>query len=146
MAVSVKTVCYMEVAIDGIVKRVGSVSPVSISAATGIAYDKDFSLGNNTTATIFDASAATCLADFDYLIVISSVDMYMELTTDQNNGVGDEILTVPLTANLPFLLGRDDSYANYTSNFGGGTLDVIDRIRARNISGGTGTLRIVALT
>jgi D-arabinose 5-phosphate isomerase GutQ len=33
--------------------------------------------------------------------------------------------------------------ANYTNNFGGGTADVIDQIRVRNESGGSGTVRIL---
>jgi hypothetical protein len=86
-------------------------------------------------------TAGTELADFDILLLASDYDLMVELTTDYGNDVGDEPHTFGLlgsgttgTWGPPLILTRDDSYANYTVNFGGGTLDVIDRVRVRNLS------------
>jgi hypothetical protein len=146
MALSVKYVSYFEVVSDATVIRGGSLSPVSITAGSDILFDVRQSLANNTTTVLFDDTESAHPADFDFLFIVSTQDIYLELTTDQNAGVGDELYTLPLAANVPFVLARDDSYANYTANFGGGTLDTIERIRARNISGSTAAIRTVLAT
>lgn len=144
MALSVKYVSYFEVAANGVVIRGGSLSPVSISAGSDLIHDQTVTLATATTTTLFNDTED--IADFDFLFIVSTQDVYLELTTDLDNSVGDELYTLPLTANVPFVLARDDSYANYTANFGGGTLDTIERIRCRNISGSTATIRTVAIS
>jgi hypothetical protein len=143
-SISVKLVSHFEVAVNNVVIRGGSVNPVSVTCAGGSVHDQTVDLATATTTTLFNTTED--LADFDFLFITSTQDIYLELTTDLDASVGDEVYTVPVTANVPFVLARDDSYANYTVNFGGGTLDVIQRIRARNVSGSTATIRIVAAT
>jgi len=148
MAVSVKVTCHFEVATSRGILRVGSTTPLSITC-DGTVHDQTVSITSNATpatslTTLFNDTED--IADFDFLYIISSQNIMLELTTDLNNGVGDEVYTLPLLANMPFILGRDDSYANYSAGFAGGTLDTIERIRASNTSGSTAEVRIVAIT
>lgn len=144
---------YVIATVNGRTYKFGSLAePIAtITAGSNLAHEVIRSVAQNITATLYDAT--TDIADFDYMLCASDQDVLLELTTDQNNGVGDEPYTVPLsgsgTANeygLPFDLGRDDSYANYTVNFGGGTLDVIDRVRVRNLGSTTANVVCLAFT
>lgn len=60
-----------------------------------------------------------------------------EFTTDVGDEVGDESFTIATRKGHTLILTRDGSYAGYTSNFAGGELDKIERIRVRNLSAGT---------
>lgn len=114
----------------------GRLKAINLPAIDGREFQREYSVGTSTTQEVFNVT--NDLGSFDYLEVVSSISgVYLELTTDQNNGVGDESYTVELVAGLPFLLFGDGSYANYTVNFGGGTLDTIERVRVRNVSGST---------
>lgn len=150
MSVSVKVTCYFEVATATGILRVGKTTPVSITA-DGTVLDRIVSIASDATpatslTSLFDDTVTGAPADFDFLYVISTQDIMLELTTDINGTVGDELYTVPLLANVPFILARDDSYAGYTAGFAAGTLDTIERIRASNISGSTAEVRVVAIT
>lgn len=107
--------------------------------------DRSFSIAQNTTKTLWDATTSPC-ADFDFLWIESDVEVIVELITDQNAGVGKEVYTVTLLPGCPLVLGTDQSYANYTTNFAGGTLDVIDKILCRNLEEDTATVRIFVAT
>lgn len=59
----------------------------------------------------------------------------LELGTDITASLGTaEYYTVPIRAGIPFLIHSSQSYANYTNNFGGGTLSTIQQIRAKNLN------------
>ena len=60
--------------------------------------------------------------------------------------MGDELYTLELSAGVPLVLGDDVSYANYTVNFGAGTLDVIQRVRVRNLGATTANVTLLAGT
>ena len=114
----------------------GHLKPISLASVEGRKFEREYSVGTTTTQEVFNVT--NDLGSFDYLEVVSDISgVYVELTTDQNAGVGDEFYTVELVANLPLILFGDGSYANYTANFGGGTLDLIERVRVRNVSGAT---------
>ena len=82
------------------------------------------------------AGAAALPATFAFLLLVSDEDVVVELTT--NEGDADEkIYTVTLAANIPFMLGSDASYYDYTTDAFAGTLDVIDQIRCKNLSSDT---------
>ncbi len=70
-------------------------------------------------------------------------DVYLELVTDDNASIGTEAYTVLLKKGLAFLLGSDNSYANYTRNFAGGTIDVIDQVNVKNTGSATATVEVV---
>lgn len=106
--------------------------PVEIEVA-GTVLDLRGELAAEATKSLWAASDASP-ADFDYLWFEADQDCQLEITVDTNNGVGDEILCIKVFANQPFQLIQDSAYANYTANFAAGTLDVIDRIRVKNLS------------
>ncbi len=65
----------------------------------------------------------------------------VELITDQGADVGTVVSTVQVAGTgttgsygAGFSLASDTSYANYTTNFAAGTLDVIDKILVKNLS------------
>ena len=114
----------------------GRLKPISLASVDGRTFEREYSVGMTTTQEVFNVT--NDLGSFDYLEVVSDISgVYVELTTDQNASVGDEFYTVKLVAKLPLILFGDGSYANYTVNFGGGTLDTIERVRVRNVSGAT---------
>jgi hypothetical protein len=81
---------------------------------------------------------------FTTLIIATSDTFDLEFVTDVGVDVGDEAGTVRVSPGLPLMLGGDDSYANVTGvdALGTGTLDVIDKIRAKNVSSATATIRV----
>lgn len=95
--------------------------------------DETFVVATETTVTLWDATVSAC-GDFVFLWIDTDASVVLELITDQNNGVGKRSATVTLVPGVPFELGSDASYANYTTAFAGGTLDVIDKILVRNNS------------
>jgi hypothetical protein len=120
------------------------VDPANLySGYSGLVERKVYSLAASTTVAVYDPAASPA-SSFTFLWIRSDRDDVMvELTTDTNNGVGDERYTVKLRKNLALVLGSDDSYANYTANFAGGTLDVIDYVRIRNIGSETASIEVV---
>lgn len=112
----------------------------------GRASDETFSVAASTTVTLYDATV-DAVSDFDFLWIESDEDVVLELITDQNNGVGKQSYTITVVGGgPPEILGSNVSYANYTTNFGGGTLDVIDKILCRNLGTDTATVRRVVVT
>jgi hypothetical protein len=124
--------------------------PIKVTVA-GQQFHQTHSIAGSTTVTLFDATQD--LADFDFLLIRADGELIVELVTDQNAGVGTEQYTVTVNGGnntgefgVPFVLANDQSYANYTINFGGGTLDVIDLIRARNLGTSAVKCEIFAVT
>lgn len=138
MAYTLSLYSFMSVKLDGRPIEAGSLQiPATLQIES--VHDQVVSVGTSTTVDIFDV--ADDLADFDFLWVQTDFDLMLELVTDSNASIGRMPYTVGLkgsgVANQygpPFLLARDDSYANYTITFGGGTLDLIERITVRNLS------------
>lgn len=124
--------------------HVGGVSPRI--TCDGRVSDEDFSVASSTTVTLYDATVDAVSA-FDFLWIESDEDVMLELITDQNNGVGKEVYTIEVIGGgPPQIFSSNASYANYTTNFAGGTLDVIDKILCRNLGDDTATVRRVAVT
>ena len=116
----------------------------TITLGTGLTFYKMVSVAQNTTKTIFDATSD--LADFDFLLVVSDQDLYVEETADQNASFGTMNMAKKILAGIPYVLGTNIAYANYTVNFGGGTIDVIDRLRVRNLGATTANVTVLAAT
>ena len=117
--------------------------PVLVSLDDENRIDRLVDVAASTTEVLF--ATANDLDSFSFLYIEADGDVMLEFSTDINNGVGDENYTMKLAADgPPLMLGSDVSYANYTTNFGGGTLDVIERIRARNLGTATVRVRIIA--
>ena len=114
----------------------------TITLGTGLTFYKMVSIAQSTTGTLYDAT--TDLSTFQFLLVVSDQDVYLELTADQNASYGTELITTKILAGIPFVLGTNAAYANYTVNFGGGTVDVIDRVRVRNLGATTANVTVLA--
>lgn len=130
---TVKLTTYYEVTVDSIVYRLGSLtSPVSVTVGTGESDIRRDVVAQNTTKTLVDVTAGP-LTDFDFLAIKSDQDVILEMVTDDDGSTGERAYTVKLLAGNLFVLTSDVSYANYTVNFGGGTLDKITTVRVRNL-------------
>jgi hypothetical protein len=124
-------------------------APVVMSGIDGLAYEANFSISNNGTATLF--TAGSDLSDFDALIVLSnkgtvSAPVYLELVIDNGAEVGRVAATMGLLANFPAVFFNKSAYANYTVNFGGGTADTMEVFRVQNKSGETAKVSVWAFT
>lgn len=92
-------------------------------------------LAAETTWDAWEAGAEEPISDFDFLFIESDLSGVMvELTADKGGEIGTRVFTIGLIANIPLMLPSNLSYANYSADFGAGTLDLIDRIRVRNKS------------
>ena len=95
--------------------------------------DRTFVVDTETTKVLWDATSSPVDA-LEFMWIDTDQEVVVELQTDANNGVGRELYTVTVIPGIPLALGSGQSYANYTVSFGGGTLDVIDKIQVRNLS------------
>lgn len=124
-------------------------TPLSLTV-DGVVHEQQFSLATASNLSILDATSspsAQDVPDFDYLrIDETSQDLFLELQTDADNSIGLELYTVKLRAGAWFELFYDDSYAAYVVNFGGGSVDDIEKLLIRNTSGSTATGHILAIT
>jgi hypothetical protein len=130
--------------INGQPHKAGSLSePIDIEI-DGYIDDDTVSLATSTTLTVWDSAEA--LTDFDFFWLKADQDLYVELTCDRGAEVGTEELAFVIEANTPFRLIYDDALALYTTNFAALTADVIDRVRVRNVSGTTASIRRAIIT
>lgn len=134
MASTIKFEWKYEVTIDGVTHTDSNgASPISITAGDDV-HSQVFDVGITTTVKLLDVLTEDISA-FTFLVIVSTkANVVIELVTDDGAEVGEMLATFVLAANVPFILATDDSYANYTVNFAGGTLDVIETIRVRNLS------------
>lgn len=137
---------------DGSVHVVGdTTSPGAITGAEGDVTDVRHDLGTGTSKIIWDAGEASggetpTASTFLFGYVVSDLDdVELEIAVDIGADVATALHTVQLKKNVPYLLPSKVAYAgDYTANWGAGTLDNIERIRARNPSTSTAaTVRVV---
>lgn len=136
-----------ELDVDGETVKGGSRSTPATITVTGKRKEWYCSLATSTTATVWDGTdTSEPISNFDFVYIESDQNVWFEFTVDKGNEVGDEVFALEVQANVPKMLTSDDAYANYTANFAGGTEDVIDRIRVRNISGTTASVLVRMIT
>jgi hypothetical protein len=105
-------------------------------------------VGASTTKIIWDPTTWTDynITDFDYLALISNTELYVELTVNEGEST-EEMSTFQLSKDLPFMLGSDDAYYNHSaSDAFAGTLDVIDKIRVKEVNGNNATVHMILFT
>lgn len=117
--------------------------PIDITV-DGLIEHKVIQLANNTTVVLWDS--AESIATFDYFYIKSDQDIRIEWTCDRGAEVGTVVFADLIESNTPWDRFYDDALASYTANFATGTVDVIDRIRVRNISGSTANIEYVLIT
>lgn len=143
MAVDALLTCFGELAVGGKVYKWGTPSQPTRHSVTGDnVRDSVVAVANAATALLWTA-LVDIPSSFNLLVLESDQDVVVEFVTDDGNDVGEEAYTVTLKAGWPLTLGADGSYANYTVNFGGGTLDVIETIRCENNSGSDANVHIL---
>ena len=129
----------LEIDIDGITYSLGSRDvPQTITFGSDLHVLKTLNVAASGTTEVFDVDDD--LADFDVLAIACDRNLVLELVTDDDGNVGQEDFTIGLLGTGTdndfgplFVLTRDDSYANYTVAFAGGTLDVIERLTVKNL-------------
>lgn len=140
MAKTIQLTQYLSGLLDSGRVEIGSLStPADVSLASGLRYDKEFTVGIETTKKLFDASVE--FATFELIAVQCDLDLMLEMVTDDGNEVGERAFTIGLRGSgvagkfgMLFFLPKQISYANYTVNFAAGTLDLIEVLRVRNLS------------
>jgi hypothetical protein len=128
------SVAYGELAVAGKVYRWGSQQPVRHTVTAANVADKVVSVALDATELLWSALVDEP-SSFALLVIETDAVVMLELVTDDGADIGEEIITVELNPGFPLMLGDDVSYAGYTVNFGGGTLDKIETIRAKKLSG-----------
>ena len=126
------------VEINGVVYNFGSSSEdYSITGVTK-PFMQTFAVGTSSTVKVFDS---TLQFEFKFLWLQADYDLHVEFVTDDDASIGEVAATKFLAGTgkdgvlgRPMVIPDDTSYANYTVNFGGGTIDKIDTIRVRNLS------------
>tara|TARA_R100000700_G_C3170023_1_gene144689 strand:- start:1734 stop:2225 length:492 start_codon:yes stop_codon:yes gene_type:complete len=134
----------------------------TITAATGEVFDRTYDVAQNTIKEILNDDL---IADFDFLFISADADSeIMMLCTDGGNLSGGNIengFCLKLTANVPFILSRDD--ARNMGNMDGGfsesnynaeletwetnwVADDIDRIEFYCTGSGGAKVRVFAVT
>lgn len=86
------------------------------------------------TAVVWDPVNWTSfpVSAFKAIVLKSDADLDLEFTINEGD-TNEELVSVRLVANTPLILGADDAYYNHSaSDAFGGSLDVIDKIRANN--------------
>jgi len=102
-------------------------------AAANAYIDKRFVLGSGQTLNLWDPNNDNSggLSSFQALIIYADATVDLELTTNQGDA-NEELSSVRIGANIPFMLAGDESYFNHSAGDSfGGTLDVVDRIRVK---------------
>lgn len=124
--------------IDGVPIELGSLLIPTTRTITSL-HKQVVAVAVSTAVELFDV--ADDLSDFDFLWIQTDFDVMLELVTDAAAAIGRQSFTLGLKGSgiagkygAAFVLDRDDSYANYTISFGGGTLDTIDRLTVKNLS------------
>lgn len=111
-------------------------------------YSHILSISASETIVVWDPTswANFNISDFDTMCLISDGNLDIELTTNEGDS-NEELFTLRLVDGLPLFLGADDSYYNHSaSDAYGGTLDVIDKIRAKEPEGSSKKLHILLIT
>lgn len=136
---------YVRTSVDGIIdgERFGfgsNIEPVSIDIAGAELTNDAIIIAANTVVKVWDKDESG-VGDFDFMLLAADRTLYVELTVDIGGEVGTALFTLPLLGTgvdgkygLPLMLGADDAYASdYTASFAAGTLDLIERIRVKNL-------------
>jgi len=132
----------VDVVVDGQHKSLGSLlEPVAIDIAGNEVTDDSIVIPASTVVKIWDKDESA-VGDFDFSLLACDFDLMVELTIDSGGEVGTRLQTLSLKGSgvagkygLPLPLGADDAYASdYTASFAAGTLDLIERIRVKNLS------------
>ncbi len=120
----------------------------TITGLTAI-EERDYAINGSSTRTIWDPAnnATEVMTDFDFLFAWSDGDVFLENVADIGAENGTESGVIKVVKDLPYMLGADDSFANYTAGAGtAGTADVIDKLIVNEAAGSARKLKVIMAT
>ena len=120
----------------------GSADTVTLTSRTFTYTEKrEFQqIVNNGAEVLWDAAASGSLADFDLLVLSSDQPVQVEFLCV------DEYMSVPLEKNVALVLGSDDAYKTFTTDVFAGTLDVISKVRVKELNSVNATVTLSLYT
>ena len=110
--------------------------------------DVEYVIAASSTVIVWNPTNdnADSVTDFDVMILLADKDLRIELTTNEGDA-NEELSSLTLTAGVPMMFGSDNSYYNHSaSDVYAGTLDVIDKIRVKELAAVASNLRIILAT
>lgn len=122
---------------DGGSENDGSCDAPNILTGLTLSFKNRLTLATSAIGTLWNATNGP--SDFQYLRIKSDTGdtnglVMLELVTDSAAIIKLTPYTMGLLKNLPFELYSSQSYANFTTNFAGGTLSKINLIRVKNLN------------
>lgn len=127
----------------GVVKKIPIATTLSSLSKP---EERDYSIADAGTQICWDplAVATENASTFSFLLVWADGAVDVEFICDDGGEVGKVIWTERVVADVPLMLGADDSYANPGADDAfAGTLDKIERIRIKNSSGATRKIKVI---
>lgn len=131
--------------LDGSAMGAGSLDQAGVINSLTQKYENVVTLAQNAIGTLWDYQHG--LTDFTFCRIETDVGtaalpVMLELTTDLAAAVQVGYSTVALRSGFPYVLFSSKSYANYTANFAGGTMETIQRFRVKNLNATSANVRI----
>lgn len=106
------------------------------------AEDRYVEVVNNAAVTLWDPTVAGVgIANFDLALVFTDVEVELEFTCNEGDA-DEELVSLTLAANTCLVLGNDASRYAYTTDAFAGTLDVIDKIRVKELNSTNATVQL----
>lgn len=134
---------WFDVTINGVMYSGGSRSTPQEITVSNPLLDMTKSLAAGATWTPWGGQTPDAVSAFSFLFILSdTTGVQLELMVDRDATYGTRSFCLSLQANKPLILPADDAYANYTTNFAAGTLDVIDKLLLKNPSAATQTATV----
>lgn len=109
----------------------------------------NFTFAGNDTVTVWNPTVDSLnpITDFDFIFIVARTGS-VQLECTCNEGDANEALDVKtLVAGVPFILAADDSVYGAAASQGiGGSADVIDKLRIKDISGAANEVTVIIAT
>ena len=107
---------------------------ITVSLGSEVFFEMEYSLADAAKTKVWDRTIHT--SDFDYLFILTSQNMNIQLTSD-SSGV-DKFLVLEVVKDIPFILGSDYSESGGAVDGFNGTARVLGEVWLENLSGSTG--------
>ena len=147
MSATVKIYTHLSVDLGGELLEIGSrTTPQEVTIA-GSKYGLITTVADNYGRELLWQNGDGNIDDFDILAITSTEDVLLELTIDRAGT--PSYATIGITANVPFIMSKDDLIDAITVNETETTVDQIDQIAVQNNQAdeaGDATVRLILLT
>ena len=119
----------------------------TVSSLTAL-EERDYAITADQTRAIWDPTNVTTevMTTFGFLLMWADGNVDVEFTINEGD-VNEELVSIRLVKDIPFMLGADDAFFNHSaSNVWGGTIDVIDKIRVKEPGSVARKLKVIMAT